>query len=453
MPALPRPPPWNSLAEKVRALIAEQLPPAPISIAEEIPSLIARQLSDNDTTLHNNPLITTLASKGTPLYKSRKFWAIGGVLLAIIIIGAVCAGGASGKGDSSQEADYSDSGSEGKLSAWRHKKKQEARKREVDLATWEAYERARENETEAKLEAVQDTTRNEIPLELGIQLSFQFATKNYLEATQGKVRPAPNPVDKSIKGHPPAHNSSPYSTPKNLIKLLGWQKTIHQEHHTPSNARSLQLAYWHLGYFTLLLQVFLHLPIYYLTLNTQSRTHHLYPSTRPSSRESPTMLALANYSPWVSVAKKIPALVARQLRDNESSTISLLSSGNAWYRSKKFWIIIGIILGIALIVDIGLCAGSHSERRQAEPPKLMAAWEAEEAERQESSRKWQTENDRREAETAARIKKLELEHEEYHKLKKKKDLEKEFKEDQKKAMRKARVKKMMENRENLRFSE
>ncbi|KAJ4012405.1 hypothetical protein NW752_008086 [Fusarium irregulare] len=148
-------PPWNSLAEKVRALIAKH--PA---IAEENPCPIARHLSDNDTPFHNNPLITTLSSS-TPLYKSKKFWAIGGVLV-IIIIGAVCAGGASGKGDTSQEADYSDSGSDGKLSAWRHKKRQEARKREVDLATWEAYERARENETEAKLEAVQDTTRKEI---------------------------------------------------------------------------------------------------------------------------------------------------------------------------------------------------------------------------------------------------------------------------------------------------
>lgn len=148
--------PWNSLAEKVRALIATD--PA---IAEENPCLIARHLSDNDKPWHNNSLITTLSSS-TPLYKSKKFWAIGGVLLAIIIIEAVCAGGASGKADPSQEADYSDSGSDGKLSAWRHKKRQEARKRKVDLATWEAYERARENETEAKLEAVQDTTRKEI---------------------------------------------------------------------------------------------------------------------------------------------------------------------------------------------------------------------------------------------------------------------------------------------------
>lgn len=149
-------PPWNSLAEKVRALIAKH--PA---MAKENHCPIARHLSDSDTALHNNRLITTLSSS-TPLYKSKKFWAIGGALLAIIIIGAVCAGGASGKGDDSQEADYSDSGSDGPLSAWRHKRRQEARKREVDLATWEAYERARENETEAKLEAVQDTTRKEI---------------------------------------------------------------------------------------------------------------------------------------------------------------------------------------------------------------------------------------------------------------------------------------------------
>lgn len=97
------------------------------------------------------------------------------------------------------------------------------------------------------------------------------------------------------------------------------------------------------------------------------------------------MPALANPSPWISVAKEIPALVARQLRDNDVPPPAH-SPGNPWYRSWKFWIPAGIIIVVLLCVGGGLAAaGSGGPRLVAEPSEQ----EKEEYERRK--RQWENE--------------------------------------------------------------
>ena len=79
------------------------------------------------------------------------------------------------------------------------------------------------------------------------------------------------------------------------------------------------------------------------------------------------MPAPAIPSPWVSVAKEIPALVARQLRDNDIPPPAH-SPGNPWYRSWKFWIPAGIIIVVLVCVGGGLAAaGSGGPRLVVEP--------------------------------------------------------------------------------------
>ncbi|KAH7183564.1 uncharacterized protein B0J16DRAFT_373994 [Fusarium flagelliforme] len=97
------------------------------------------------------------------------------------------------------------------------------------------------------------------------------------------------------------------------------------------------------------------------------------------------MPALAKPSLWASVAKEIPALVARQLEDNKPSTVTLLFSGKAWYKHEAFWIPAAIIGAIVICACIGLCALSGSEMRYAEPPGFVAACEAREAEEAEEA--------------------------------------------------------------------
>jgi hypothetical protein len=109
------------------------------------------------------------------------------------------------------------------------------------------------------------------------------------------------------------------------------------------------------------------------------------------------MPALAKPSPWASLAKEIPGLVARQLEDNKPPTITLLSSGSPWYMSAKFWVITGIVVGILAVIGGGLVAVSGSERRLANPPSLVAA----EEERQEGYRQRRAESARRAAEDRA----------------------------------------------------
>jgi len=80
------------------------------------------------------------------------------------------------------------------------------------------------------------------------------------------------------------------------------------------------------------------------------------------------MPALAKPSPWASVSKEIPALFARQLRDNDipwhNKPSASASSGGEWYKSKKFWIVAGVLLGIALLIGVACCAAGSSKETE-----------------------------------------------------------------------------------------
>ncbi|RFN45072.1 hypothetical protein FIE12Z_10690 [Fusarium flagelliforme] len=80
----------------------------------------------------------------------------------------------------------------------------------------------------------------------------------------------------------------------------------------------------------------------------------------------------------ISVAKEIPALVAREITDNEPLTVALLSSEYHWYTSTRFWVIGGIIGGLLLIGGICACAAGHGDLgakiAQADEDGVLAAY-------------------------------------------------------------------------------
>lgn len=97
------------------------------------------------------------------------------------------------------------------------------------------------------------------------------------------------------------------------------------------------------------------------------------------------MPALANPSPWVSVVKEIPALVARQLRDNDVPPPAH-SPGNPWYRSWKFWIPAGIVILVLVCVGGGLAAAGSGGPRIVAELSEQEAEELRELERQRANK-------------------------------------------------------------------